>query len=173
MSELILVPETHELLSTELEDFDFHNPPVDPKELTKELRYLMEREGGIGLSANQVGLQHRVFVINSNPALTCFNPRIAYYSDEHCVMEEGCLSYPGLYVKIRRPKTIRLRFQDENGELRSESLGGLVARVAQHELDHLNGVNYLDRAKKIHLDQAKRKSKIMKRKAKKLLKGIA
>ena len=166
---LELVPDTHECLKQEIEDFDFANPPIDPKDLAKQLHDKMELEGGLGLAANQVGLQYRVFVINSNPKLTCFNPRIVYSSDEYSVADEGCLTYPGFFMKVRRPKNIRLRFQDENGEVKSISLDKTVSRVAQHELDHLNGITFFDRANKRHVEQAKRKYELNQRKAKRIM----
>lgn len=166
---LELVSGNHEVLTQELPQFDFENPPLDPKELANQLFEVMEKNNGLGLAANQVGLQHRVFVLNCNPKLACFNPRIVYTSDDYSVGDEGCLTWPGFVMKVRRPKNIRIRFQDETGQTKTESLGGLVARVAQHELDHLNGITFFSRAKKHHIEQAKRKFELNKRKLKKVI----
>lgn len=159
-------------LYKELDLFNFNDPPIDPVELKQQLHDAVKTYNGMGLSANQLGLDYRVFVLNSNPFTICFNPRIVRYSEDFAVLEESCLTFPELRVKIRRPEWIRVRFQDETGKVHTESLQGLPARVFQHELDHLDGINYLDRANKIHLDQAKRKSKIFNRKMKRVKKYV-
>lgn len=167
MDKLHIVPISHPAFNTFLQPFQFDGE-VDPKELTDKMIEIMKSASAMGLAANQLGLEHCVFVLNSDPQLVCFNPRIVHESEEFAVKEEGCLSYPGLWVKIRRPKWIRVRFQDVDGKTHTENLDGMVARAFQHELDHLEGRNYLMRAKKIHLDQAKKKMKLIERKLKKL-----
>lgn len=162
-----LVPSTNLALMQELEPFDFANPPVDPKELADHLIKVMDQYNGIGLSANQLGMKHRVFVMRTEPRLVCFNPSITFESEENIVLEEGCLTYPMLYVRIKRPDWIRAKFYNVNGELQTEKFGGITARCFQHELDHLNGIVYLNRASKINLEKAKRKLKLLKRKQKK------
>jgi len=74
-------------------------------------------------------------------------------------MDEGCLSYPGVYVKIKRPRFIRVRFKDPYGNVCTKKFDGMAARVFQHELDHLNGIEYFTRAHPIHLERFKRKWK--------------
>jgi peptide deformylase len=74
-------------------------------------------------------------------------------------MEEGCLSHPGLFVKIKRPRRIKVRYTEPNGHTTTRVFDGITARVFQHELDHLNGVNYQQRANKLHLEQARKKKK--------------
>jgi peptide deformylase len=164
---LNIVPISHPNFNKELEPFQFDGK-VDTKELTDKMIEMMKSASAMGLAANQLGLEHRVFVLNCEPQLVCFNPKIVHESEEFAVKEEGCLSYPGLWVKIRRPKWIRVRFQDVEGKMQTENLDGMVARAFQHELDHLDGRNFLARAKKIHLDQAKRKMKLIERKLKRM-----
>lgn len=163
-----LVPDTHPLLRTKLEPFDFSNPPVDPVELGNHMIEIMDRYNGIGLSANQLGMEHRVFVMRTEPRLVCFNPDITFESEEQVVLEEGCLTFPQLFVKIRRSAWIRAKFTDQYGELHTEKFGGITARCFLHELDHLNGVLYINRASKLNVDRAKRKLKLLKRRQKRL-----
>lgn len=170
MSEYNLVDPSNELLSTVLDDFDFKNPPIDPVELHNIMNEKLIEYNGLGLSANQLGLPYRMFVLRTEEqnSIAVFNPHVTYYSDSRGVLEEGCLTYPNLFVKIRRPSAIRVRYQNERGEIVTDRYQGLSARCFLHELDHLDGVNYLSRANKYHLESAKKKSKIMKRKLKKL-----
>jgi peptide deformylase len=165
---LHIVPVSHPAFNAPIQQFEFESD-VDRHELVKEMTEIMQKAGAAGLAANQLGLEHRVFVLNTEPdVLACFNPRIVHESEEYAVLEEGCLSYPGMWVKIRRPSWIRVRFQDVNGVMQTENLNKMPARAFMHELDHLDGVNYLMRAKKIHLDKAKRKMKLIDRKLKRM-----
>ena len=165
---LTIVPPSHPNFYRELPQFDF-NGDVDPHELVKEMTEMMQKAGAAGLAANQLGLEHRMFVLNTQPeVLACFNPRIVHESDEFAVLEEGCLTFPGFWVKIRRPSWIRVRFQDADGVVQTENLNKIPARAFMHELDHLNGIDYMSRAKKIHMDKAKRKQKLIERKLKRM-----
>lgn len=137
-----------------MERFDFSNPPIDPIELAKILTETMLKENGIGLAANQMDLPFNVFVIKSNPVICAFNPRIVDYIGEEVYLEEGCLSFPGLAVKIKRPQGIRVRFTQPNGETITKEYHGLTARTIQHEIDHLNGVIFYERANRIHRERA-------------------
>jgi len=131
----------HDFLhSRELESFDFKNPQVDPVNLSASMVSLMRKEVGYGLSANQIGLPLKMFVIEGEPAYAIFNPRITYYGDEEVLLEEGCLSYPGLALKIKRPRFIRVRFQDPYGDFVTKQFDGISSRVFQHEFDHSEGV---------------------------------
>lgn len=158
-----LVPETHELLKSPLEPFEFSGE-INAVEVANELVEFMLKNGGIGLSANQVGLPYRMFVMRTAPEYTvCINPRLVDASTDMVLLEEGCLSYPGLHVKIKRPAHIKVRFQKANGETVTEKYTGLTARVFLHELDHMEGVNFLDRAGKLSKDVALRKWRKLKR----------
>lgn len=160
---LELIPYRADILHRPLEVFDFSEPPFDPEELAKQLVDCMRTNNGIGLSANQVGINARVFAMEGEPAYVCFNPRIVLPGSETVVLEEGCLSYPGLLVKVKRPRDVKVRFQGPDGEIYTKTFTGMSARIFQHELDHLDGVTMLDRANRIHRDQAMKKWKIWKR----------
>lgn len=148
-------------LKTPTEPFDFSNPPVNPLDLVTDLAETMLANNGIGLSANQCGLPYRVFVMHGAELIPCFNPRIVDVSDETIYLEEGCLSFPDLFVKVKRPRKIKVRFADPNGNVQTQVYDGITARVFQHELDHLDGIDYRQRANRYHLNQAK-KSKLKK-----------
>lgn len=151
---LDLIEEGSDFLTKPVPTFDFSNTDVDTVKLVNDLIETMTHHRGIGLSANQCGLPHRVFVMWSEKPLACFNPRIIDVSAEQVLLEEGCLSYPHLYVKIKRPKHIKVRFQNVYGETLTEKFTGMTARCFLHELDHLNGIVYHSRANKIHFDRA-------------------
>jgi len=141
-------------MSTELEEFDFTNPPCDPVELANSLIETMTAHRGLGISANQCGLPHRVFVLWAEKPFVCFNPRIIDTNSEISSLEEGCISYPHLLVKIKRPTVIKVRFQDALGEVHTEKFIGMTARAFQHEVDHLNGITFTKKANPVHLSRA-------------------
>lgn len=115
---------------------------------------------GLGLSANQVGLRDRVCVIHAGEeAWIMFNPEIIQKSEVPANFSEGCLSFPGLYLKIARSNSITVRFQAIGGQFVEKEIDGLTAVCVQHEIDHLNGIRYTDLVSPIKLDQAKRKVK--------------
>ena len=145
-----------------LPSFDFSNPPTDPHELTVKLVETMlenTKRGIYSLSAPELGLPYRVFVMAGQPPVGCFNPRIVDETTEEIVLEESCYSNPNLFVKIKRPKIIKVRYNDMDGNLHNEKFIGMTARAFQHELDHLNGFNYTRRANQIHLQRALNKKK--------------
>jgi peptide deformylase len=158
-----LIPYKDELLHSVLEPFDFSNPPIDPEELATEMVQFMRDNNGIGLAANQIGHNFRVFVMEGEPAFACFNPRVVIPGNTSVVLEEGCLSYPGLLVKVKRPRDIKVRFQGPDGETYTQTFTGMSARVFQHELDHLDGVTMLQRANAFHRESALKKWKLWKR----------
>lgn len=163
-----LVKPDHPLLSTKLDKFDFANPPINPVELVNNLIETMRENKGLGLSANQVGLPYRVFVLHSAEPLAMFNPNIVDQTSDEVKLDEGCLSFPNLFLPIKRPTAIKIRFQDAFGQFHTEKFIGMTARCIQHELDHLNGVDYTKRANPIHLTRAFNQKKIIDRKLKKL-----
>ena len=143
--------------------FDFDNPPMDPVELCDNLIETMIAKRGVGLSANQVGIPYSVFVIGHpdvpEDIITVFNPTIVN-EDNHIVLaEEGCLTFEGLFVKIKRPESIRARFTNDRGETDTVRLSGFTARAFQHEYDHLQGTVFTDIASRYHLDQGRRQQK--------------
>lgn len=162
---MLLIPYGDDLLHSELEPFDFNNPPIDPEELAIKMVEFMRNNNGIGLAANQVGYNFRVFAMEGDPeAFVCFNPKLVIPSDEKITLEEGCLSYPGLMVKVKRPRHIKARFQGPDGEMYTKTFTGMSARVYQHELDHLDGITMLDRANRFHKEAALKKWKKWKKK---------
>lgn len=161
---LKLVESNHPILHHRVSEFDFSNPPINPIELANQLIKTMNEYNGIGLSANQCGLPYRVFVLRSEPLKVCFNPRLIDVSNETVNLQEGCLSYPFLFVKIKRPMFIKVRYTDVYGETHTEKFVGMTARCFQHEYDHLEGINYLNRANSVLVERAKRSQhKIQKR----------
>jgi peptide deformylase len=157
--ELKLVSENDPILFKPAEPWDFTNPPHDPFELAHAMYDLMNESGGIGLAAPQVGIPYRMFVLRSEPKLAIFNPKIVWSSPQEIEMEEGCLSFPGLGIKVFRPESIRARFMNPNGTTEAHVFKGLTARVFQHEADHLDGICFTSKVSKLKLDMYKRKRK--------------
>jgi peptide deformylase len=141
--------------------WDFKNRKGSEAEyIAYSLVETMTAYGGLGLSANQVGLKDRVCVINmGSEAWLMFNPEIIESSLVPAQYSEGCLSYPGLYIKCNRSNHIKVRFQAAYGEVLEKQLDGLTAVCVQHEIDHLNGIVYTDKISPINLEKAKRKVK--------------
>ena len=157
---MYLVNANDPILTTRCNNFDFNNTPFDPIEFSKELVKFMYDSNGIGLAANQVGVPYRIFAMRGQPEnFVCFNPRIVQPSEMQVVLEEGCLTYPGLYVKIKRPQHIRVRFQTPNGDTLTKQFTGMTARIFQHELDHLDGIVFYNKANRFHREQAMKKWK--------------
>lgn len=158
-----LVEDTHPILSQELPKFEFENPPTDPIQLAYDLVESMRAHRGIGLSANQLGMPYRVFAMEAVPAIVCFNPMVVDTSEEEIPLEEGCLSFPGLGIKIKRPRHIKVRYTEPNGNVVTRKFTGMAARCFLHELDHMNGIKFIDRASFIQKEIAlKRQKKLAK-----------
>jgi peptide deformylase len=114
---------------------------------------------GVGLAATQLGVMHRLLVYRIGadaPLAVLANPRVEWSSGESEVMEEGCLSLPGVHVEVDRPVHVRVRAQDEVGDELTVEASGLEARVIQHEIDHLDGVLILDRTTREQRKEAMR-----------------
>jgi len=154
---------TNEILKEPTQRFDFSNPPMDPVKLFNDLRDTMVDNKGLGLAANQVGIPYNVFVIG-NPHIpesifSVFNPTIVDYAKSIELGEEGCLSFPNLFVKVKRPTMIKARFSGHNGKVETIKFDGFTARAFQHEFDHLQGTLFTQQASKFHLDRAKHNKK--------------
>ena len=149
--------EHHPLLHQELAPFDFQNPPVNPNEFASTLVETCKAYNGIGLSANQCGFPYRVFVMGAGDEYVAhYNPKVINaYGESH--MDEGCLSFPFLFLKITRPERIDVEYQDFNGVTRTATYNGISARCFLHELDHMNGIVYTMRAKPLALKTGKKK----------------
>jgi peptide deformylase len=151
------------MLREKIEDFDFNQPSHDPVQLEKEMIELMFQYDGIGLAAPQVGIKARVFVMGHrdfpDAAQAFFNPIVLAHVDELEDIEEGCLSFPGIYVKIKRPKKIRVRWQNSKGEWQEDEFDGYNCKCFLHELDHLEGVVFQDRVSPLKWALAVKKTK--------------
>ena len=142
----------------------------DRKELSDKMFDTMKKYGGIGLSANQVGLPFNMFVLGDHPDLekglkmTCFNPMIISASADQVMMKEGCLTFPFVFLNISRPRKVTVKYEDENGDLKEGHLDGMFSRIFQHEYDHMLGKTFVDGISKMKLDMAYKKAeKQMKR----------
>ncbi len=151
---MILVKPGDPILTTICEDFDWTNQPFDPIDFAKELVKTMRDLNGLGLASNQVGIPYRVFAMRADPNKVFYNPRIVWESEEQIALEEGCLTYPGLYVKIKRPRHCKVRYEQPNSETITEQFTGQTARVVFHEVDHLNGIIFFNRAGMYHRELA-------------------
>jgi len=102
----------------------------------------------------------------SDNAIVCFNPEILEESEEMVTMEEGCLSFPLLYLKKRRPEKLTIKYQNVDGDFIETKFEGLAARVFHHEMDHMKGKTFLDGVSQIFLQSARKKQKTLLRKVK-------
>jgi peptide deformylase len=156
-------------ISTPVETFD-----DDLKKLVDDMFETMYAAPGIGLAAIQVGVPKRLLVIDlqdegadgetvRNPRIFV-NPEILDPSEDHSIYNEGCLSVPDQYAEVERPATIRARWQDLDGKVHEEAMEGMMATCLQHEMDHLEGILFID-----HLSRLKRQMVLKKiEKARKL-----
>ena len=167
-----LVDQHDIILNQKCEPFNFDEPVMDPYELSNELQKIRAEGGGIGLAAPQVGINTQVLVIGMGDFKTegaedynqvFFNPNIISMGDEKIYMIEGCLSYPGLFVKVKRPTDMVMEWWTEEDTRCEEKFSGMTSRILQHEVDHLNGITFLKRAERYHLGKAKKELKMQKR----------
>lgn len=168
MKELKLIPPTDPRVQCAIAPFN--NDMLkdegfkDRKELSEAMFDTMKKYGGIGLSANQVGLPFNMFVLGDHPEveknlkMTCFNPMIISSSVEEETMKEGCLTFPFVFLNITRPRKVVVKYEDENGDLKEGSLDGMISRVFQHEHDHMLGKTFVDGVSKMKLDMAYKKA---------------
>ena len=168
MKELKLIPPTDPRVQSAIAPFN--NDMLkdegfkDRKELSESMFDTMKKYGGIGLSANQVGLPFNMFVLGDHPEIekglkmTCFNPMIISSSVEEETMKEGCLTFPFVFLNITRPRKVVVKYEDENGDLKEGSLDGMISRVFQHEYDHMLGKTFVDGVSKMKLDMAYKKA---------------
>lgn len=121
------------------------------RQLAKEMLQTMYSNDGIGLAAPQVGVNKQLLVVDCDPEdaanqpLVLINPRITWTSNDQCLIQEGCLSVPGVFMDVIRPSTIEVSYKDENGRPQRLKATELLSRVIQHEMDHLHGVMFVDR----------------------------
>ena len=156
-----LIKYPNEFLSREVKNVNLEDPGFDPTELKKEMVDFMLANNGIGLSANQIGLDAKVFVMGDKVenSTMCINPTVIQYTEETQNDFEGCLSFPNIYVRIKRPSQILAEFYDENLEKQTVKIEGYSAKCYLHELDHLLGITFKDRASKLKWNMAEKKAR--------------
>ena len=144
----LLIPSEDPLLHKKIKKCSYN---LDRSKLSYTLNENMFHHNGVGLSANQIGIEERVFVmmidIDAQETITCFNPRIIKESKDEVVIEEGCLSYPELYLDISRPRSIIVKYEDEGKSIFKRRLEGYIARIFLHEYDHMEGIDFTQRTK--------------------------
>jgi peptide deformylase len=138
---------------------------IDKKALVKEMLSFMFIKGGIGLAAPQIGLDLAVFVMgNETDSHALFNPRIVSVGKNVVQLQEGCLSFPGLYLNVKRPESVVVQYEDIDGTTQEKELSGLMARVFLHEYDHLMGICFTNRVADLSLKLAQgRRAKNLKK----------
>lgn len=156
-----LVTYPNPILDRELKDVDLDNPGFDPKKLKEQMVKCMLENNGIGLSACQVGLDIKVFVMGDSAenSTMCINPTVLQYTSEIQDDIEGCLSFPNMFVKVKRPKEILAKFWNENLEEQVVKITGYSAKCYLHELDHLLGITMKDRVSKLRWDMTVKKAR--------------
>ena len=162
---MTLLHKSDPLMRKTMPFFDFDNPPIDPIELKNEMIDRMFEEGGVGFAANHIGYEYRAFVMkgaNKEQSMFLVNPENIEFSKETVVMEEGCLTggCEGIFANITRPEKIVARWQDELGEIRELDFSGMTSRCFQHELDHLNGILFIDHMSRIKYEREKQYGRI-------------
>jgi peptide deformylase len=152
----------HQSLIQRSEDWNFLIDQ-NAERLEKSMIDFMIDANGIGLAANQIGIVKRVFVMGSNnipgfPApFAVFNPRIVEASTEMITDQEGCLSYPGLFLTVKRPSWIVAEYQNAKGDTIEARFDGYLSKCFQHELDHLDGICFVDKVSPLKLNLAMKK----------------
>ena len=159
--ELIKAP--NEFLEKQVAPFNFDT--MDADKISKEMIQMMLKYKGVGLASNQVGIDAQIFVMGEENPITVINPMVTEVGTEKIEMEEGCLSFPGLYMKVKRPSVVSVQYLDTKQKECIIKLEGFHARVFLHEFDHLQGITFDQRVSKLRLEMAKKKQE-------KLLKGL-
>jgi peptide deformylase len=154
------------ILKQVAERWDFEKD-LNAKEVEVDMVQLMIENKGIGLAGNQVGLLKRVFAIHLKDQVPfcMFNPYILHGDNDMVESEEGCLSFPDLFLKVPRHNNITVGYLDRQGNKRIIELSGLDSRCFQHELDHLDGVCFTEHISPLKLALAKKK--LLKKKGRK------
>jgi len=162
----------HEALNQASDVWEFDKEKYDPEKLEWDMCNFMIQDKGIGLAANQIDLKKRVFVMGSEDLpnfpkpFALFNPTVLEASKETILDTEGCLSFPGLLLKVTKPTWIVGQWQNAKGETKEGRIEGYLAKCFQHEFDHLNGVTFLDRVGKLKLQLAMKKLNKLRKKIK-------
>ena len=170
---LKLVGITNAILNCNIPEYDVTTlPNPNMSKLIKQLKMTMKLHGGMGISANQCGIQQRVFVIGSEHfQMPCINPKIVD-TGKLVKMKEGCLSFPGLTLNVARHETITVVYYTEFGEQKLMEFSGVTAQCFQHEMDHMNGILFTSHVGSLALKMAQDKQKKLIRKFKKMEKML-
>lgn len=159
VEELTVYNEYHPLLKKVMPEYTEQLPNPNMTLLLKQLRKTLKQYGALGLSANQCNISERVFVIGTDQfTISCINPKVIEMSDVLIKESEGCLSYPCVFLKIDRPAWIVAEFTDEHGQIKQQRLEGMSARCYVHELDHMNGINFVKHVGQASIQVARRKA---------------
>ncbi len=156
----------NEFLAKEVKDVDIKDPKIDLKEIKEKMTDIMLSNGGIGLSANQIGLDAKIFIMGDtkdNISLI-INPKVLQHTKDTVLELEGCLSFPNVYMKIRRPKEILAEYYDESLEQKRTHVKGYGTKVFLHEWDHLHGITFKDRVSNMKWNMALKKAKKLEKK---------
>ena len=158
MMKLVLDPDP--ILKQQAENWDFVNH-VNAAVIEREMLELMNATGGIGLAGNQVGLLRRVFVmkLSDGREIGFFNPTILVGDNADIDDEEGCLSFPNLWLKVKRSDKITAMYLDNTGKRCIIELEGIDSRCFQHELDHLDGITFTEYVSDLKLQMARKKQR--------------
>lgn len=156
-----LIKYPNDFLDKKVKEVDLENLEFNPAELKKEMVEFMLANNGIGLSANQIGLDAQVFVMGDSieNSTMCINPTVLQYTSNTQDDIEGCLSFPNIFVKVKRPREILARYWNENLEECTIKIEGYSAKCYLHELDHLLGITFKDRVSKLRWDMAAKKAR--------------
>jgi peptide deformylase len=156
---LALLEENNPQLLEVSEEWDFRLDG-SPEELVRAMSKFMTDNGGVGLAAPQLGIKKRIFIMgNFTKLVACINPKIVSLSEDRGSDLEGCLSFPDLFMKVKRPTSAVVQYNTVSGELVERELTGLESRVFLHEYDHLIGVTFNQRVGDLSFKMAKDKRK--------------
>jgi len=169
-----LLPPTDPRVLSSIAPFDIEifkkQEDIELKEFVDNMFETMKNYGGIGLSANQVGKPYRMFVMGNHPEIykgkkwVCINPEIVETSKQTTRLKEGCLTFPFLFLDIKRPSAVKVKYLDEDLKEQEEDMIGIVARCFLHEYDHMQGIVFTEKVSKFKLDYAlKKRDKEIKR----------
>lgn len=152
----------HSSLTKISDDWNF-DVDLNAKELESQMIRFMIENKGIGLAANQINITKKMFVMGSYnisgfpEPFGIFNPKILESSKNLIIDQEGCLSYPGLYLSVKRPDWIIAEYQDSDGKIIEAKFDGYLSKCFQHELDHINGICFVDKVSRLKLQLAMKK----------------
>jgi len=161
-----LFDENHPMMKQRIPEYNITLLPNPVMTNTiNRLKMTMKLYNGLGLSANQCGVFERVFIVgNGEIVIVCINPKLIKASDDLIKDNEGCLSFPGLFLKVERAASVEVEYYDLQGKKYNTTFTGLTARCFLHELDHMNGITMDKHVKPLALKMAKDKQgKLFKR----------